>query len=366
MLKGRDFVTALQELLSETENLRSMWAWALEDQDVELLEILSRIWLFYEVSGRYRELSQAQDSAIAIPESAPGPRAEVTLACALARRAAIRMRVGDLIESEANLLRSNQILVRHAEFAEVGLNLNLLAMKAHAMGDQGEERRILEESIQMCRRGDEHWALAYSLNDLGMVACLQGDLNEAERLMRESLDIFVATGDARGQGFALNNVGIVNGQRHEYQEAMRLHKESLRIRRSLNNQWGAAQSLIQLGIVARLMGAERDSADYLTEALRIAHELRAVPLLLDALVELAEILRIRDNHQVTLMILSGIAQHPSSSPAVTARVQRLREGLSERSEADPQALNLVTNLDEIVALLFGEGAGMSGHHADSR
>ncbi len=356
-LKGREYVPALQELIAETENIRATWAWALEDRDVELLETLSRIWLFYEVSGRYQELADAQDRAIAVLESCPGPRAEVALACALTRRAALRMRVGDLIESEANLLRSGHILQRHGEYAEAGLNLNLLAMKAHAMGDQGEEQRILDESIKLCRLSGDRWTLAYSLNDLGMVECLREDLVEAERLIRESHDIFVAMDDARGTGFALNNLGIVNCRRGAYDEALRFHRESLRIRRLLNNLWGAAQSLTQMGIVARLMGDEGGSETHLSEALWIAHELQAYPLILDALMELVELYLMRGDRDIAVPIVASIVQHPACGLPIIARAQQIREEVGQSAGTTTESSALPANLDDVIAqILKGESA----------
>ncbi len=323
-LKGSGHLDALGDLAIETENIRAAWRWAVSEQRVNILETLVPVWLSYEVMGRYHELWTLQSEAITILE-ARGEQAEVALALAMSRLASTTLRIGDLMDSERFLHRSNEILRRYGDYADVSLNLNFLAMKARAEEDHRKERAILEESLALTRNDGDRWITAYSLNDLGMVESQLGDQDRAERLIKESLEIFDQIGDARGKAFALNNLGIITSMRGLYDESRRLHESSLRTRRSLNNLWGSAQSLTQLGIVARRMNDFGESEARLREALQIARALRAYPLVLDALVEVAELMLARGEDDPALAILASVAAHPTSSPSMIANVQRLSE-----------------------------------------
>ncbi len=358
-LRGSGYLDALADLAIETENIRAAWRWALNNKRVDILKTLVPVWLSYEVMGRYHELRTLQTEAIAILE-ASGVQAEVALALAMSRRAATLLRVGDRLDSEILLRRSNEILLRHGECAEAGLNLNFLAMKAHAEEAYYQERAILEESLVLTRKGEDHWATAYSLNDLGMVESQLGDLDRAERLIKESLEIFDQIGDGRGKAFALNNLGVVTCRHGLYDESRRLHEASLGIRRSLNNPWGAAQSLTQMGRVARLRGDHAEADARLREALRVARELHAYPLLLDALVEIAELMLARGEHDHALSIMARVAGHPASSPSMIANVQHLREEHGNRriavaaDESAPTPSDL--SLETVIALALGRPA----------
>ncbi|HEX6737495.1 MAG TPA: BTAD domain-containing putative transcriptional regulator, partial [Vicinamibacteria bacterium] len=294
-LQGAAQQAALQEIGAEIENVRAAWRRAIDRGQAGLVaRAADALWLFYQGHGRsMEEGEEAFGRALAALEQLPcaeegGPaERDVALGKALARQGSYRYRRGAYEQAAEFLGRSIALFRRLDAPQELGLSLNLLAGAVHLLGDYAEERRLLREGIALSQAAGDRWCAAYSLNDLGLVTHLLGDDAEAQRLCKESLAIFEGIGDRRGRAFALNNLGEVAAQRGEHAEAERLHRESLALRRASGDLWGMAGSLIQLGVVARLRGAHRESRTCLLEALRTARESRALPLVLEALVELA-------------------------------------------------------------------------------
>ncbi len=353
-LRGIEQRTALQELIAESENIHAAWTWALMHARVDILEILVHVWLFYEVTGRYQELDGLLGEAIGILEHVADARAEVAVGRALTRQAAGILRVGAYGDSERVLARSSEILERHNEFAELGLNLNFMAMNAHAHEDYEKERDLLERSLLMSRRAGDEWVTAYSLNDLGMVSCLVGETDRAQELIQESLEIFIAIGDWRGRAFALNNLGTVVGRRGTFAEARRLHEESLQIRRSMKDRWGEAQSLTRLGIDARVTGAHRESGDCLRQALLIARDLHAYPLVLEVLTEMAHLFAVQEDRERAQTILRRVAEYTAGGRASTGAVRRISSASDDgQLGMQPPAIHgepALADLDDLVAL----------------
>ncbi len=353
-LKGNEQRIALEELIHEGENIRSSWNWALTQRRAEILQTLVHVWLFYEMTGRYQELVGLLTESIEVLRQRDDDRDQIALGRALSRRATSLLRIGAYEDSEATLQHSNDIMLRHDEFAEVGLNLHFLAMRAHIDGDYRNEERLLEESLRMTRLAGDQWVTAYSLNDLGMVASMLGDHDRAQQLIRESLGIMVAIDDWRGRAFALNNLGTAVNRLGRFAEALRIHQESLEIRRRIDNRWGVAQSLAQIGAIARSMGNYAESAIRLRGALRIASDLRAFPLVLDVLAELAELFVLQEMEERAFTIMAQIAGHPSGGPSIRARAYRLHPALDATCPTvqppDVDYSVSMTDLDEVIAL----------------
>ncbi len=375
-LKLRGRAEALQDLVAESENVRAAWTWTLANARVDILDVLVNAWLFYEVTGRYREIENLLSEAVGILEQSTDTRAEVALARALTRRSVGIHRIGAFNLSEPDLKRSNGILRRHGEFGELALNLNFMAMIAHAADDHDTERELLEESLRMSRLAGDDWITAYSLNDLGMVTCLLGDMDAARRMIQESLETFDSIGDQRGMAFALNNLGTVLCRRGEYDEARRLLQRSLDARHEMDDRWGMAQSLIESGVVALMMSDYAESGEHFRAALRIANDLHAHPLVLEVLPEIAKLFTALNDHDRANAILSRIEETGPSAVVELSRTT-LSGGVDDHPSRAPARYGSspLTRLNDIIAMVleqntnaepepthprYGIGTGLSG------
>lgn len=215
---------------------------------------------------------------------------------------------------------------------EIGFSLNQLAATVHLQGNYQEEQKLLRESIALCREAGDLWLMAYSLNDLSHISHLLSDHGEAERCSRESLAFFRQLGDQRGLAFALHNLGVIATHLGRDREAVRLHQESLALRRSHDDLWGTASSLLQLGIIARLRNDEHQARDYFLEGLQAATGIRALPLVLELLVELAALMMGEGKHASALDLVTQVPHHPATRPETREKAEKFIAELSAYAE----------------------------------
>ena len=318
-LKGLHQQAALREIDAELENVRSAWHWATAHGDAAaIVRAAEGLWLYHIERGRAWEGEVAFGHAVAALETAAGaargdPAREMALGMALARQGSCQFRLGAYGRARALLDRGVSLFRRLGVPRELGLSLNFLAATVHLEGDFAAERRLLQESIALLDAADDRWCTAYSRNDLGLATHLLGDTDEALRLVRESLATFEEFGDPRGIAFALNNLGELAVDRGDYTEAARLLRESLALRRATGDHWGVAYSLNQLGRVARLAGIRDEAEGRFLEALGAAREGRALPIMLDVLVELAILYADAADRDLARYLLLMALRHPVRS-----------------------------------------------------
>lgn len=350
-LQGGQQVDALAVLNAEIANLRAAWWWASNRGDISAVVAAAPglLW-FGELSGRYAETESAFADAIHRIGSmaAPTPDAErlraLTLARLVAFQGATSFRLGRLDAAISLVDRAIDHLRLLDSPRDLALALNWRALGASAQQDTIGEERYLRESINLHSQAGDQWGLAYSLNDLGLVLHRRGEADEARRLCRRGLELAASQGDKRGMAFALRNLGVIEFGRHDFAAARRYLSECLETWRSIGFHWGVADALCQLGVTSRSEGDCDQACHELEEALMTAADVNSMSLVLEILVELAE-LRARVGRLAEAKALLGaIARHPASEPQVRDRATALLSAWSDHSLFKPTA----ADADQIV------------------
>jgi tetratricopeptide (TPR) repeat protein len=365
-MKGQNQRRAHEKTARELENIKVAWRWAVEQGRIDwLIGAVEGLWLFHVERNLFREAERLMAATAATLENFPAKDGqpatshELVLGILLIVRGALLTRLGDDYAQAMALLDLGLDLLRAIEAQRwVSLGLNFKHATYLSLGAYEEERRCLLESIELSQRAGDRWLTAYSLNDLSRVMHLLGDTAEAQRLSQQSLSIFVELNDRRGMAFAFNNLGFFAYQLGEYAEADWLYRESLSLRQANGDQWGVANVLVSLGMVAQARGEREAAYQNLLEAIQIAHQVRAIPVLLDALVEWATLLWHADEldrgHQMLLVSL----HHPAMSQQTRLKAEKLLAAFRQVAVPQPmahlpedeatQALNalLVTLLNE--------------------
>lgn len=210
-----------------------------------------------------------------------------------------------------------------------GLALNMLAAALSMKGQYTDARDRLQESLEEFDRLRDAWGKAFSLNDLGMVMHLHFHDETGEHYCEQSRTIFRQVGDHRGQAFAASCLGLIAMQREDYRRAKRLHHEALALREESDDRWGVAASYIQLGKISALMDDGMKAREHLRKALGIAWESSIVPVVLDALTEMAALDVVSGDHDRARETLLAVAGHPAIPGAVRDRVTELAIMLGE-------------------------------------
>ncbi|MCP4286076.1 MAG: tetratricopeptide repeat protein, partial [Gammaproteobacteria bacterium] len=160
-------------------------------------------------------------------------------------------------------------------------------------------------------------------------------------------------------GLILNNLGWLADHQGDYAAARDFQQQSLAILQALGDQWNSANILINLGFVHLHLRSEQAHSS-LHKALVIAQAIRAIPLILEAVVGFAW-LYMHAARPTRAGELAGLAQH---HPTHNINVQiRLDELLPQLAEALPPAElqaalahGKTLDLDTVVAELLEEFA----------
>ncbi len=368
---------ALEEVGEEIDNIRAGWRWAIAHGHLEMITDFSEgLFTFYDWRGWFQEGSEvfgdAADQWRAAPEEADSPKRRLVLGKVLARRGWFLFRLGAYAQAREALLESLSLLRPLGDPAQkdAAFCLNALGVIAGTLGEYEEAEEHLRKSVAMYREVGFEKGVAYGLNNLGIVARIRGEYERAWRFSREGLTIFQDIGHLPGAASALANLGLIARARGEYeraehlckeglavfrrlddrvgivlslgnlglvaydlgkyQEAKRYYHESLIIRREMGDRLGVAISLDNLANAARALGEYREAREYFCRALNGAREIGALPLALEVMVGMADLLLEQDEPEQALALVAFVLQHPASEELTKKRGEQLLAQLTPR------------------------------------
>lgn len=197
---------------------------------------------------------------------------------------------GNYEEARSEMLAGLAMWRRFGDPHSISLGLNFLTSTLLRLGQTGQARTFLEESIALSKQSGNRWGMGNAYRFMGLVDLAQGDNLQAQANFRKSLDIF--------------SDYIVG--------------------------WDIAISSTYLAEAILLAGDFGEARKIYLDAIRIAREANAVPILLDALAGFAN-----------LQILTGeatqafvIAEHVLSHPASTREAKEIAERLIHESNSN--------------------------------
>ncbi|MFZ6027826.1 MAG: AfsR/SARP family transcriptional regulator [Chloroflexota bacterium] len=229
-------------------------------------------------------------------------------------------------------------------------NLGLLALRT---GDYAAAEQYLREALQYEEEMDDQPGTANILSNLGLAHLEQQRYPEARTCFQKALAIQACIGDREAIGILQNNLGDVANLLGEYAAAVEHLEASLAIKREMNNRRGQTFSLVHLGHARFGLGETECAWLCYRDALQIAHDIALPPLILAALVGLAQVLAAGGQPQAALALL----HHPLHHPAGWQRIRNealnlvtvLQQALSNDEMDAVQAQARATPLEEVVA-----------------
>jgi DNA-binding SARP family transcriptional activator/predicted ATPase len=286
-LRGKEQLSAREEIAAEIDNVRAAWHWAVEQKQwAEIAKQVEGRWFYCEIGGLFQEADEAYAGAAGALEAAVDGagaagqdaldtrRRAILLGKILARRGAIiGLRLGRIREGRSLLERSLALFRRWNERRETAFALNILGSLARVQCEYKRAKEHLAQSLELFTEVGDHWGRAYSLSDLGNVAYLLGNYGEARRLHEQSLAISRQTGDRRAMLFCLNDSTSVATALGDYAEGRRSSREALALARELGHPWGEATALYQMAAIASDTGADGEAQALLEQSLAAFQEL---------------------------------------------------------------------------------------------
>ena len=364
LMKGRGQRQAHQRVAREYENIKLGWLHAAEHGQTELLtRAFGAFWLsciernvFFELAAVCAQAHQGLEKWLT-PAGRTQPAVELALGAMALGESGASFRIGDLtftskVEQAISLFRSLKA------DSWTALALNFYGAARQILGDYEAAWQCFAESAELSRKVGDRWLTGYSLNDLGLVTHLLGDTAAAQELSQQSLDILTELGDRRGKAFAFNNLGFYAFHQGDYAEADWLYRECIKLRRVNGDQWGVATGIIHLGAVARARGETHQANQHLLKAIRTAMTVRAFPVVLEALVELALLLADEGLKDQAEEMLQVCLHHPGLTKPAQAKAEQQLAALRGLAKPLPLARlpedEAARELDRLLARLLNE------------
>ncbi|MFN2229779.1 MAG: AfsR/SARP family transcriptional regulator [Anaerolineae bacterium] len=261
--------------MSEMENIRAAWHWAVAHGRVDALDTLTiSLHALYAISQRHAdgEADMAHAAALLREGEAEGRR-RIALGVVLVSQGTLAQAAGKRQEA-VHLLGEGLAILRRLEAGRE------LAWACYTAADQGSlhdyaaARALLMESLAISRRLSLAWEEAYTLVGLAALELRQGDYVEAERYRRQGLALGREHGFHRVTAYCLLGEGHMAYERGAYAEARPSLQAALALFRSVGSQGAlCAQSL--LGDVALAQGAYEEAESYCRAVLSTSRHLGA-------------------------------------------------------------------------------------------
>jgi tetratricopeptide (TPR) repeat protein len=162
---------------------------------------------------------------------------------------------------------------------------------SQAVGEYEAAKQMYQMTIAAGRALNEQRSVAIQQICLGTVLIVEGKYAEAERLLEESLALCQEIQDPFGKALALTYLGAVAHGQGQQRLAQQRHQASVEIFEEIGERWGIALALTGIGQAMCAAGEYEAAHKHLRQALRTALVIKAKPLALAALIELAVLAR---------------------------------------------------------------------------
>lgn len=360
-LKSAAQIQVIRELKEEIDNIRAAWAWAIHRGDFALIgQSLHCFGWLCNVGMLYQQgLEQIETLVQALRTRPETVQQQAVLGTALAQQGLLTFRQGRFDQARSFCEKSLSILRPVGDPALLADVLVISGVIMHLGGEFGHSVALMEEGLVAADSAGDRPHAAYALFNLGYIAGLQGRyaegyaqmltglaqwreigdpssiamglnfisptaihlgrLAEAQAFLEESLRLLTPVGDRWGMGTAYRLLGVVALRQGRIAEAQTLIRQSLDLFSGFITGWDLARSLIYLGEATAADGDSADARRIFLEALELAHEIRAIPLLLEIMTEMAQLYRHAADPVTAIGIVHVVLNHPAATHEVRER-----------------------------------------------
>ncbi|MBK8988744.1 MAG: tetratricopeptide repeat protein [Chloroflexi bacterium] len=259
---------------------------------------------------------------------------------------------GDYALAQESFAQSLVLLRQRGAPQSLAKGLSNYGLLLHRLGDNDGAAAALREAVLLDEAGGNLPAYGASLANLGLVLAARGEYADAQAAYLQALTIQQNEGNQARVAILLNNLGDVANAQGQPEQALVYLQESLALKQAASNERGMIFSLVHLGHTYWRLEQTAEAAAAYGQALALAQKLGVKPLLLAALVGLAEVAMTRGETALAQQMLWLAAAHPASwqrvrdeAAAVAAQrhimLEPIPAPLPDLTAVTRQALNLV-------------------------
>jgi predicted ATPase len=250
-----------------------------------------------------------------------------------------------------------------------------LGRTLEAMGDFAGAKNMYREGLVLDKEFGNRRGQAWSYLLMGEISWAQGEYAEAKKFYEEGRALYLETGDSRGVAWSWDMEGNLAVAQREYDEAGRCYEKSLAIvtlegpslpnrawydyhrgalaffrgqyppaRRwfgkslklfeKLNDPRGQVACLTHLGETLLEEGQKEKAAQYFEKALPLALTAKLTPHVVDLVVALAQLLKVRGDERSALVFLVAALNQPTCRRQTKDKIVQFAHRLESKFSTD--------------------------------
>ena len=339
---------------ADLENVRAAWQWGIDNRSSAVIgDAVGAFCMFGQYKSRYLESAEACQRADTALVDATNGEDRLVLAKVLVELGWFDIRLGRLEQAREVLTRCNQIyddLGRDPVIGWATDPLSGLAILATVEGDydRAEElsqlarlrsdrtgdpwsrelafyaltrsallhgrnddaKRYAEETLRVSQEAQDHWFKAYCLLELGNVALARSDLDAANGYFQGCFEARKEFADPEGMAVALTQLGEIALRQSRFDDALEIFDQSMSHYRDINDAGGQASAFAGAAKASAALGYYETAKRYFGEAISLAVAIHFVPLVLDILAGIGEMLALQGQPQDATNIFATVSRHP--------------------------------------------------------
>lgn len=203
-------------------------------------------------------------------------------------------------------------------------SLRWIARIFFSQGELTRSKAFTEEAMVIYTQNDDLGNIIHCLNALAQNEIIQLNYEKASEVAMESLRISSDLG--YHGGIALNNLtlGWLNYLRGDYILAEEYTHKSAEMYQQIGNDWETIITKINLGHIYSSLGNLPEAYRYYTLALSSSSSNNSVPLILETLAGLANLMYLEQKYHISIALLSTVLNHPACNHEIHVLVSRWR------------------------------------------
>jgi len=214
--------------------------------------------------------------------------------------------------------------------------LTTLGDLEHKLGNFSSAKQRFTESLTVSEAMQDNTSLGVAFVSLGRTAYALGDYEESIRLCGQSIAFCTETRNQWGLSFALAHRGRAYHAQGQYQTALQEFRSALDICQEMGNRWVMSFTLRQLSRTCLALGIHLEAAYHAFQSLEIASAIKAQPLILDALINIATLLYELNRVEEAFQIALFVSRHPISEYETRHDAERLVADLQSHPTINAQ------------------------------
>lgn len=303
--------------------------------------------------GEYETAQSLLTRGLEMAEQVGDKKAQATALGYLGRTADNQ---GDYQQARAYLMRALD-LAREDDEELLSRTLYVMGGNAWLMGDLAAAESYAQDSLSIARRNSYKLHEGMATNLMGLIAGVRLDHDSEKAYYQRSLEISREIGDLFLEAVALANLGVAAFLQAQYEEAAGYLEAGLEIYRDLGRQDSISLNLGNLASAQIQLGDLRAARRNARESLRLAHQLRALPRILQGLQAWAELLLAEGQTVKGLTLIELTRSHPSGEFQLRQQADQMFDAVGADPADIEAALTAAAGLDvnDVLArILAGE------------